>query len=106
MYSPLISVFVNVLAGAAVAHGLIDIQSKDQFVQLADNALAGLVTFGVAVYSIYKTFEIHKHGMNLRAGQQTTTITTPTQAQQTTEVTQITETPGVQTEQQTGLPLE
>lgn len=63
--SPLITVLANVVADLLVSKGIIDTGSKVAVIQLINNGIAGLMTLGVAVYSMYKVVELKKHQLTL-----------------------------------------
>lgn len=104
--NPLLIAFLNILAGILVAHGIIDDTFKDQLITLMDNAIAAAMTLGIAVYTIYKSYEAHKHHVSLTTTQQITTTSTPSQTHEVTKMTQQAEMPIVKREEHTGLPIE
>ena len=59
--SPILTVVLNLIANMLVARGILDSHSAVAFVQFGNNAVAGLMTFGIGVYSIYKMIELKKH---------------------------------------------
>ncbi|HEX9060866.1 MAG TPA: hypothetical protein VF941_11860 [Clostridia bacterium] len=65
--SPIITVVLNLVANILIAKGILDSRSAVSFVQFGNNAIAGLMTFGVGVYSIYKMIELKKHQITTNA---------------------------------------
>lgn len=62
--SPIITVILNLIANILVAKGILDSHNAVAFVQFGNNAVAGLMTFGIGVYSIYKMIELKKHQLS------------------------------------------
>lgn len=81
--SPIITVILNLLASALIARGILDSHSAVAFIQFGNNAIAGIMTFGVAIYSIYKMVDLKKHGMTLAS-----TVPTATKTETVVTVTQ------------------
>lgn len=73
--SPLITAVLNLIASVLVAKGILDSKSAADFVQFGNSAFASLMTFGVAVYSIYKVVELKKHQLNISTQAPTATTT-------------------------------
>lgn len=77
-FSPIVTIVLNIIAGALVAKGVLDTNSRDTFIQLTDNVIAGLVTLGIGVFSISKMVDLHKHKIsNMPSTQSTTTSIQP-----------------------------
>lgn len=74
-FSPIVTIILNIIAGALVAKGVLDTNSRDTFIQLTDNVIAGLVTAGIAIFSISKMVDLHKHKISNQPSTQSTTTT-------------------------------
>ncbi len=60
-FSPMVTVVLNIIAGALVSKGVLDAHSKDAFVILANNVIAGFITVSISLYSIFKVVDLKKH---------------------------------------------
>lgn len=63
--SPIITIILNIIASFLVSKGILDTNTKNMFVMLVNNAISGLMTVGIAVYSIYKIVDLHKHKISV-----------------------------------------
>jgi len=63
--SPLITVILNLVASVLVSKGILDSHSSVAFVQEGNNLIAGLTTTVVALYTLYKSFDLAKHKVTL-----------------------------------------
>lgn len=86
MTRPFLIIVLNLLASSLAAQGILDVESKDEFINLADTIIAALMTLGVAVYSISKTIDLHKHSLKIKSTEQTVT-TTSLDGDKTVEIT-------------------
>lgn len=59
--SPIVTVILNMVASFLVSKGILDSHSSVAFVQVGNSLIAGLMTTGVAVVSIYKMVDLKKH---------------------------------------------
>ena len=59
--SPFTTVLLNMVASLLVARGILDNNNVASFVQLGNTIVAGIMTLGVAIYSIYKMVDLQKH---------------------------------------------
>lgn len=105
MSNPLLIALLNIAAGILVAHGIIDDTFKDQLITLMDNAIAALMTLGIAVYTIYKSYEAHKHHMTITSTKQVSSTTGTDITSNSTTTAEIPTNPPAPVEEQTGLPL-
>lgn len=64
--SPILTVILNVAASFLVSKGILDIASKETFIETMKAVLAAVTTITVSVYSIYKMVELHKHNATIR----------------------------------------
>jgi len=64
--SPILTVILNVTASFLVSKGILDIASKETFIETMKAVLAAVTTITVSVYSIYKMVELHKHNATMR----------------------------------------
>jgi hypothetical protein len=59
--SPIVTMVLNIVAAFLISKGILDIRYRETFIQLANNAIAGIVTVSVALYSIFKMVDLQKH---------------------------------------------
>jgi len=76
--SPLITMVLNIAATSLVAHGILSEATRDTFVKLVNNSIAAGVTFFVALYSIYKMVDLHKHKLTITSPGGTMVSSAPT----------------------------
>lgn len=61
VFSPLITMVLNIVAAFLVSKGILDTHSQLMFVQVGDNIIAAMVTVLLGGYSIYKMVDLKKH---------------------------------------------